>query len=414
MEVKSSTFLQPSVIPSSTEKNPSEEKEQEQDLFRSATFNLKETSDFVNTLPMEASTSVQRRREENDTTTNPYGTKKLEGPGTPGRPIFFSFSPGHLYRKNVPSKWEDAEKWLVGTGSCNNSPVHGVKTQEPLKSSRLSGGLEKKGGANKAFVEKPVLRAQNEVFLKDKFTENTEQQQDTEPLNETFIFKNEISVPTKLEVINKRDIGTEMTPLGSSKTSRCPTPIISTSPVRHNTPEGRSGPLVPYNSNAPQFKDFNFVQFESNWSSKAEEEEEVSKSLRHFEMSCESDFSGENKRVDSRVCLWEEEERTKSCIRYQREEAKIQAWVNLESAKAEAQSRKLEVKIQKMRSNLEEKLMKRMANVQRKAEEWRAASQLQHLQQLQKASQNAQKIKSSYFSSNNKTCGCFSCNNTLV
>jgi hypothetical protein len=31
-------------------------------------------------------------------------------------------------------------------------------------------------------------------------------------------------------------------------------------------------------------------------------------------------------------------------IRYQREEAKIQAWVNLESAKAEAQSRKLEVK----------------------------------------------------------------------
>jgi Remorin, C-terminal region len=29
--------------------------------------------------------------------------------------------------------------------------------------------------------------------------------------------------------------------------------------------------------------------------------------------------------------------------RYQREEAKIQAWVNLENAKAEAQSRKLEV-----------------------------------------------------------------------
>lgn len=30
-------------------------------------------------------------------------------------------------------------------------------------------------------------------------------------------------------------------------------------------------------------------------------------------------------------------------FRYQREEAKIQAWVNLQSAKAEAQSRKLEV-----------------------------------------------------------------------
>jgi hypothetical protein len=30
-------------------------------------------------------------------------------------------------------------------------------------------------------------------------------------------------------------------------------------------------------------------------------------------------------------------------FRYQREEAKIQAWVNLQNAKAEAQSRKLEV-----------------------------------------------------------------------
>lgn len=30
-------------------------------------------------------------------------------------------------------------------------------------------------------------------------------------------------------------------------------------------------------------------------------------------------------------------------FRYQREEAKIQAWVNLQSAKAEAESRKLEV-----------------------------------------------------------------------
>lgn len=32
-----------------------------------------------------------------------------------------------------------------------------------------------------------------------------------------------------------------------------------------------------------------------------------------------------------------------SISRYQREEAKIQAWVNLQNAKAEAQSKKLEV-----------------------------------------------------------------------
>jgi cell wall assembly regulator SMI1 len=43
------------------------------------------------------------------------------------------------------------------------------------------------------------------------------------------------------------------------------------------------------------------------------------------------------------------------------------------------------VKIQKMRSNLEEKLMRRMTTVHRRAEEWRATAQAQHLQQLRRA-----------------------------
>jgi hypothetical protein len=46
-----------------------------------------------------------------------------------------------------------------------------------------------------------------------------------------------------------------------------------------------------------------------NWNWKEEEEEDVSKSLRHFEMSRKS-FA------ESRACAWEEEERSKSCMRY--------------------------------------------------------------------------------------------------
>jgi hypothetical protein len=115
-----------------------------------------------------ASTSAQRRREEGS-------NKRIERPTTPGRPSFFSFSPNHLYKKSVPSKWDDAEKWLVGTGSCHDSPLHGVKMQEPLRVSRLNGGLEKKGGSllgsDKVLVEKPVRvvsGASGEVFLKGK------------------------------------------------------------------------------------------------------------------------------------------------------------------------------------------------------------------------------------------------------
>ncbi|CAK9164456.1 unnamed protein product, partial [Ilex paraguariensis] len=209
--------------------------------------------------------------------------------------------------------------------------------------------------------------------------------------------------------VKHRDIGTEMTPLGSSTTSRCPTPFKSSSPARHNTPADRSGPLALMNSSTIDIAELQgchlaklnlgtqFDSITSNWSSREEEEEDVSKSLRHFEMSNECRRSVS----ESRTLAWEEEEKTKCCLRYQREEAKIQAWVNLQSAKAEAQSRKLEVKIQKMRSNLEEKLMKRMANVHRKAEESRATAQLQHTEQIHRASEQPQKMmnrQNSHFS----------------
>lgn len=79
--------------------------------------------------------------------------------------------------------------------------------------------------------------------------------------------------------------------------------------------------------------------------------------------------------------------------RYQREEAKIEALLNLQYAKAEAQSRKLEMKIQKLISNLEEKVMKRMASVQRRAEQWRTAAQLQHTQEIRRVEEEAEKIR---------------------
>jgi hypothetical protein len=49
----------------------------------------------------------------------------------------------------------------------------------------------------------------------------------------------------------------------------------------------------------------------SNWSSREEEEEEISKSLRHFETGIVSQKSVS----DSRAAAWEEEEKTKCCLR---------------------------------------------------------------------------------------------------
>ncbi|KAF3323477.1 Remorin, C-terminal region [Carex littledalei] len=377
-------------------------------------LNLKETSEFVNSMPFKRSQSIDNRvlyQERRD--------GRLDSPATPGfRPIFRS-SPGNnfnLQRKSVSSKWEDAEKWLVSSSSFKESPSHliqSAKQPEQAKNSRKICEYAREGAKLEDFtvqnvpsMVKPLVPA--DVFFKDKYASDSEQfvpnpnrtySNHTKP---TLLFKN--IIPRTSHGTNTRDIGTRMAPITP--------PTESTSPIRHNTPASKSGLIVQTNETVDIAKLKLCNEFElvaPNWNSREEEEEDVSKSLRHFEISRKS-FA------ESRACAWEEEERSKSCMRYQREEAKIQAWVNLENAKAEAQSRKMEVKIQKMRSNLEEKLMKRMAIVHRKAEEWRVSAQTQHSQQIQRAYQNAQKMKNEkklILHGNTAPCACFSCNNRI-
>ncbi|KAL7100311.1 hypothetical protein ACP275_09G138800 [Erythranthe tilingii] len=423
-------------------------------------LNLKETSDFVKSFPMSNSgipeISAQRGGENG---VNSVTKRNVEAPPTPGRPVF-SFSTANYSRKSFPSKWDDAEKWLAGGNSCHDSPAnnssysHGVfKALEPSRMfTRQCSGYKPQLGdifAEKSritdekvstFQATPInggsLSPAAEVLLKDKFPNELNQKSPklgcSEPMQEGFLFRHSVkqlvcnnkTAETVVEEVKHRDVGTEMTPLGSSTTSRCPTPFLSTSPARHNTPANRSGPLAPTGENTidiTQLQECHLTklhfgtQFDSansNWSSREEEEEDVSKSLRHFEMinECRKSVSETTK-----PCSWEEEEKTKSCLRYQREEAKIQAWVNHQSAKAEAESRKLEVKIQRMRSNMEEKLMKKMADVNRKAEEWRATAQFQHSEQIRKVGQQAREVmnrrNNSHFSRGHKSCGCFPCNN---
>uniref|UniRef100_A0A803M9P1 Remorin C-terminal domain-containing protein n=1 Tax=Chenopodium quinoa TaxID=63459 RepID=A0A803M9P1_CHEQI len=416
-------------------------------------LNLKETSDFVKSLPMNTSNGTQSAQRRRDYIIGNSMPRKMEAPSTPGRPIF-SFS---VARKSVPSKWDDAEKWLFNGGSGEKFRVieeEKITKETVPKFINCSASAAATSMEDHHYYQKQQQQQQQlssaitfngviipaDLPLKDKFTDEMSPYvtnfKYSEPTQEAFLFKshkldnNKAMTDACTEVIpyqevKHRDFGTEMTPLGSSTTSRCPTPFKSTSPIRHNTPASRSGPLALMDQptstiSMAQLQECHLAklrigsaQFDSvttNWSTKEEEEEEISKSLRHFEIGRRSVSVSE-----SRACAWEEEEKTKFCLRYQREEAKIQAWLNLQNAKAEAQSRKLEVKIQKMRSDLEEKLMRRMAIVHRKAEEWRVAAQLEHSEQTRKASERAQKLilshhhHNSHLSPHIVSCGCFPC-----
>ncbi|CAN7018575.1 unnamed protein product [Brassica rapa subsp. trilocularis] len=347
--------------------------------------------DFIKSLPISSnqssnssSSEMVNERRQSFSTQKSIGEGRssgqrrvmlMESPCTPGRGVFsFSSSLSGRRRRNFPSKWDDAEKWVT---SSHESPAHSLK---------------------------------NHHILKDKLASEV-------PSTEGFIFR-DLEEEEEAQV-QHRDMGTEMTPVGSVTTSRCHTPFESTSPARHNTPSNMSGPLTE-TKNVIDISEFAnklrlsgsaatqyYNSVTSHWNSREEEEEEISKSLRH------SDMESELQRSVS-VTVWDDEDdKIKFCQRYQREEAKIKAWVNLQDAKAEAQSRKLEVKIQKMRSNFEEKMMKRMDTVHRRAEDWRATARQQHAEQLKRAAETARKLSNrrGYLVAGRSSCGCLPCNN---
>lgn len=116
-----------------------------------------------------------------------------------------------------------------------------------------------------------------------------------------------------------------MTPIGSLATSRCNTPFKSTSPARHNTPSQLSGPLTE-TKNVIDISEFadklrlsgsTASQYHNNsvtchWNSREEEEEEISKSLRHFDMESELRRSVS----ESKATLWDDEDdKIKFCQR---------------------------------------------------------------------------------------------------
>ncbi|KAH0850496.1 hypothetical protein HID58_091237 [Brassica napus] len=309
----------------------------------------------------------------------------MESPCTPGRGVFSFSSNVSGRRRNFPSKWVDAEKWVT---SGHESPAHSLKVVYSEKS---------------RVTEEKVSLSPPGLILKDKLAN------EVLPSTEGFIFRDSdkfLQFQEEEEAqVQHRDMGTEMTPAGSVTASRCHTPFKSMSPARHNTPSKMSGPLTE-TKNVIDISEFadklrlsgsaatQYYNSVTHWNSREEEEEEISKSLRQMDMESELRRSVS----ESKAVLWDgQDDKIKFCQRYQREEAKIQAWVNLQNAKAEAQSRKLEMKIQKMRSNFEEKLMKRMDTVHRRAEDWRATTRQQHAEQLHRAAETARKSKKKMF-----------------
>ncbi|KAK5831849.1 hypothetical protein F383_04792 [Gossypium arboreum] len=111
--------------------------------------------------------------------------------------------------------------------------------------------------------------------------------------------------------------------------------------------------------------------------------------------------------VDTCTSTWDVTETGKSISKMKREEAKITAWENLQKAKAEAAIRKLEMKLEKKRSSSMDKIMNKLRSAQKRAQDMRSLMLANQAHQVTKTSHMAISFRRTRQMSS--LSGCFTC-----
>ncbi|TYI82414.1 hypothetical protein E1A91_D05G219000v1 [Gossypium mustelinum] len=111
--------------------------------------------------------------------------------------------------------------------------------------------------------------------------------------------------------------------------------------------------------------------------------------------------------VDTCTSTWDVTETGKSISKMKREQAKITAWENLQKAKAEAAIRKLEMKLEKKRSSSMDKIMNKLRSAQKRAQDMRNSMLANQAHQVTKTSHMAISFRRTRQTSS--LSGCFTC-----
>ncbi|KAL1216420.1 Remorin 4.1 [Cardamine amara subsp. amara] len=285
--------------------------------------------------------------------------------------------------KPAPSKWDDAQKWLSGVGFARGGgggeKSHHSRSCKPRNSNAddlrlIASASQREREGEDQYVEyddDETAAGRPEVETKNV------------DCGESVWRKDSINPTAVIRSVCVRDMGTEMTPIGSQEPSRTATPVRATTPV------GRSPVTSPVRGS------------QRGEAVRMATETVIVTEARSVASNNNENISsvGENKKamnaMEARAMAWDEAERAKFMARYKREEVKIQGWENHEKRKAEMEMKKIEVKAERMKARAEEKLANKLAATKRIAEERRANAEAKLNEKAVKTSEKADYIRRS-------------------
>uniref|UniRef100_A0A2K1YPH3 Remorin C-terminal domain-containing protein n=1 Tax=Populus trichocarpa TaxID=3694 RepID=A0A2K1YPH3_POPTR len=299
--------------------------------------------------------------------------------------------------KPTPSKWDDAQKWLVGLSRVgggdrkesqprnSNADDRRLIAPVPQMEHDYSSGEDEVGGeaANGCSIS---ITNQYEVETKKVDCDESVWRVNKPAQNSTMSAVRSICV---------RDMGTEMTPIASQEPSRTTTPIRATTPAARSPVSSGSCTPVRGLNGLPGNEGYQtgLAMTESRGVSATRNYygQESNGSRIHENM--ESDQVRKVSTLETRAMAWDDAERAKYMARYKREEVKIQAWENHEKRKAEMEKRKMEVKAERLKARAQERLANKLASTTRIAEEKRSNAEATLNEKAVKTSETADYIR---------------------
>ncbi|XP_062096722.1 remorin 4.1 isoform X2 [Humulus lupulus] len=351
----------------------------------------------------------------------------------------------------MPSKWNDAEKWIMNRQNVQaNHHHHHKRNALQNQTNRMpntnmvrvapeSGNCDIKLLFSRMADTKRVDFCQTaSQFGLDKFSfvssgshpisgqaliDQSTQSKDLKELGELTCPKSSSDETTGIPAIRSvsmRDMGTEMTPGTSLEPSRTATPVGATTPIRSPASSMPSTPRggAPASTPMELAHDRESHLTENNRKELSEEELKLktrreivalgvqlgktniaawaSKDEQERQRSCaEKTKAEELVRIENerRASAWEEAEKSRHFARFKREEIKIQAWESQQKAKLDAELRRIEAQVEQMRAQAQAKMVQKTALTRQRSEEKRASAEARKNRDAEKTAAQAEYIR---------------------
>uniref|UniRef100_J3NEZ6 Remorin C-terminal domain-containing protein n=1 Tax=Oryza brachyantha TaxID=4533 RepID=J3NEZ6_ORYBR len=133
----------------------------------------------------------------------------------------------------------------------------------------------------------------------------------------------------------------------------------------------------------------------ASWASKQEELVARASPEKRPHPGDDGDGDGDAKRheFEARAVAWQETQKCKLALRYQRKEVKIQEWESCQKAKFEAKMRHAEVQAEQMKARAKQKLSRRLSALSHKAEGKQARAEARRSRQAARLARQVDRIR---------------------